>query len=396
MTLAALIDLGADMEYILSELRKLPIDPFIMDVKQIEKKGISSKSLVLHFTEEEHKHFHHHTTPTPSHSADNHTHHHRHASAILKMIRESDLSDRVKERSLSVFDVIAKAEGKIHGMDPAAVHFHEVGAMDSIIDVIGVALALESLDVDKIVASPVPTGHGKVMMAHGLYPIPAPATAEILTGVPLADFSVEGELTTPTGAGFIKALVSEYGSMPAMQIEKIGYGAGKKDFDHPNVLRVMLFETKENYSTETITVVECQLDDMPGEAFGYLMEEALDKGALDLYYTPITMKKSRPGILITVLCKPESAFIMEDLLLRETTTFGVRKSKWERHILLRRFQKVETPYGTLTVKIGFKNGEIYKISPEYEEIKKVARKHFVPFMEVYRLVENIATEQITK
>ncbi|MFG6114814.1 nickel pincer cofactor biosynthesis protein LarC [Halobacillus sp. MO56] len=400
MTLSALIDLGADMDYIASQLKKLPIDPFTMDVKQADKQGISSKQLVLQFDEVAHEHVHTAASSAHSHSHDHHsTHHHdhphRHASTIFRMIEESDLPERVKQRSLSVFEVIARAEGKIHGMDPSEVHFHEVGAMDSIIDVIGVSLALESLEVDKIIASPVPTGYGKLMMAHGLYPIPAPATAEILKGVPLADFQVEGELTTPTGAGFIKALVSDFGPLPAMRIENIGYGAGKKDFNHPNVLRAVLFEAEERAKVESITVLECHIDDMAGEAMGYLMEKALAKGALDLYYTPITMKKSRPGILITLLSKPDDAYIFEDLLLRETSTFGIRKSKWERNILDRRFQEIDTPYGTVSVKIGYKHGDIYKITPEYEDIKEVSIKHHVPFNKVYKLVEQIAAEQIT-
>ncbi|MED1472090.1 LarC family nickel insertion protein [Bacillus salipaludis] len=308
MTLSALIDLGADITYIREKLENLPIDPFSLNVKQVDKKGISAKMLDLHFKEEalvheahshgehhhtheghshshgehhhaheghshshgEHHHAHeghshshddvhhaheghshshddvHHAHEGHSHSHDEHHHHtHRKASTISTMINESELPSRVKKRSSAVFQVIAEAEGKIHGMDPNDVHFHEVGAMDSIIDVIGVCLALENLGIDKLIASPVPTGYGKVMMAHGLYPIPAPATAEILRGVPLADFHVKGELTTPTGAGFLKALADEYGYMPAMSIERIGYGAGKKNFNHPNVLRVLLFQTKD-------------------------------------------------------------------------------------------------------------------------------------------------------
>ncbi|MDM5200834.1 LarC family nickel insertion protein [Fictibacillus enclensis] len=265
MTLAALFDLGADLSYVTEQLKQLPIDSFHMATKKVDKRGISANLLDLQFKEAElvgaahvheaghsHSHDHHHHNDhdhehSHSHEHDHHHHHdhvHRKASTILEMIETSELPVRVKERSRRVFEVIAEAEGKIHGMDPKEVHFHEVGAMDSIIDVIGVCLALEDLQVDRIVASPVPTGYGKVRMAHGLYPIPAPATAEILKGVPLEAFHVKGELTTPTGAGFLKALADDYGYMPPLVIRKIGYGAGQKDFEHPNVLRAILFEEK--------------------------------------------------------------------------------------------------------------------------------------------------------
>ena len=404
MTLSALIDLGADINYIREQLKGLPIDSFLLDVKQVDKKGISAKLLDLQFiesTSEEHDHQHtyahnhDHSHNPEDHAHDGHHHHsHRKASTILDMIKNSKLPVRVKERSMAVFQVIAEAEGKVHGMDPKDVHFHEVGAMDSIIDVIGVCLALESLNVGKIIASPVPTGYGKVMIAHGLYPIPAPATAEILKGVPLADFHVQGELTTPTGAGFVKALSDEYGYMPALVIENIGYGAGKKNFEHPNVLRVVLFNEEKAIQREKIIVLECQLDDFTGEALGYTMEKVLAEGALDVYFTPVTMKKSRPGTLITVLTKPEKSLALEKLLLRETSTFGVRSSEWSRRILEREFRTVETPYGKVTVKVGKLEGEIMKISPEYEDMKRVASQYEVPLIDVYLSVQQAAREQM--
>lgn len=397
MTLSALIDLGADIDYIREHLHALPIDPFELNVIQVEKRGISSKQLDLHFANEveththDHSHSYEHThshSHEHTHDHDDHHHHHEHrkAATILTMIRESALPMRVKQRSLAVFEVIALAEGKIHGMDPQEVHFHEVGAMDSIIDIIGVCLALESLNIDKIISSPVPTGYGKIMIAHGLYPIPAPATAEILTGVPLLDFEVEGELTTPTGAGFVKALASEYGRMPALAMANIGYGAGKKNFAHPNVLRAVLFNEDEDTKHEDISVLECQLDDTTGEALGYVMEKLLAAGALDVYFTAVTMKKSRPGTLITVLTLPENVFVLEDILLRETTTFGVRKSQWTRRILAREFIKVVTEFGEVTVKVGKVGDEIIKMSPEYEDVKQVAIKNDVTLLAVYNAV----------
>lgn len=419
MTLSALIDLGADISYISGHLKKMPIDPFILNVKQVDKRGISAKLLDLQFDvadqsdhghsqshehshaiEEVHSHSHSHDHDH-SHSHDHehahddghHSHSHRKASTILQMIENSELPQRVKARSLAVFQVIALAEGKIHGMDPEEVHFHEVGAMDSIIDVIGVCLALESLDISKIIASPVPTGYGKIMIAHGLYPIPAPATAEILKGVPLADFHVRGELTTPTGAAFLKALADEYGQLPAQTIENIGYGAGKKNFEHPNVLRAVLFNEETAQQREKISVLECHLDDFTGESLGYVMERLLNEGALDVYFTPVTMKKSRPGTLVTVLAKPENSFLLEDILLRETSTFGVRKSDWTRKILLRELEQVETVYGLITVKIGMLEGEVIKAYPEYEEVKKAAQDYKVPLVDVYTAAQQAAKDK---
>ena len=424
MTLSALIDLGADIDFITEHLRTLPIDSFSLNTKKVDKRGISAKLLDLQFDNEEneeaghnHSHDHDHTHThsdghehTHSHSHENihstsqghehahddghHSHSHRKASSILQMIEDSGLPERAKQRSLAVFQVIAQAEGKIHGMDPAEVHFHEVGAMDSIIDIIGVCLALETLDINRITASPVPTGYGKIMIAHGLYPVPAPATAEILIGVPLLDFHVQGELTTPTGAAFLKALADDFGHLPAGRIVNIGYGAGKKNFEHPNVLRAVLFNEEQPNKREEIAVLECQLDDSTGESLGYLMEKVLDEGALDVYFTPVSMKKSRPGTLITVLAKAENANMLEDLLLRETSTFGVRKSQWSRRILEREFHPIETEYGEIMMKTGRLEGEIIKISPEYEDVKKAAILHKVPLASVYSVANQAAKEQL--
>ncbi len=260
MMLSALVDLGADPAYIADELRKLPIDDFEMSFQSIDEKGMTCQQLLLDIEESDHHHDHdhkegqhhhhdheedhdHHHSHEEGHDHDHH-HAHRQAQDILKMIEDSELADRVKERSLALFEEVARAEGKIHGMPVEEVHFHEVGAMDSIIDMIGVCLALEDLGIDELTFAPVATGYGKIEIAHGLYPVPAPATLEILTGVPLADFSAEGELTTPTGAAFAKVLASDYQHHMVGQVEKVGYGAGTRHFDHPNVLRVVLTKKK--------------------------------------------------------------------------------------------------------------------------------------------------------
>jgi len=488
MTLAALIDLGADIDYIISELRKLPIDPFEMEVEPVIKRGISAKYLKLHIHDHhhghahahdhghehdhvhqhahdhahehghghqhahdhdhghghqhahdhdhghghqhahdhghEHRHGHQHAhghghghghqhahdhdhghghqhahghDHGPGHQhAHHHDHVHRKAADILNMIELSSLPQRVKERSTAIFQMIAIAEGRIHGMPPEEVHFHEVGAMDSIIDIIGVCIAMENLDIDTIIASPVPTGHGRMRMAHGLYPIPAPATLELLRGIPLSGLQAEGELTTPTGAGILKALASSFGPIPAAQVQRIGYGAGKKDFPHPNVVRALLLEETvpgksvvthgEKETVETIEVLEAQLDDFSGEQFGFLLDQLLNKGALDVYYTPVYMKKNRPGTLITVLAREPEAQACETVLLEETSTFGVRRSTWSRRALGRRWIEVNTSYGTIRVKQALRAGAVVHSSPEYEDAAKAAREHVVSLAAVYEEV----------
>jgi uncharacterized protein (TIGR00299 family) protein len=413
MLLAALVDAGADLEYIKRELMKLPIDDFDIWVDTVDKQGITAKKLQIRLPEPEHHQHHHdhghdhehqhhhghghdheHQHHHDDHSRDHvhaHAHHHEHrkAATILEMIRESDLPERVKARSFAIFNAIAEAEGKIHGIPPSEVHFHEVGAMDSIIDTIGICLALEDLGVDQLFASPVPTGYGKVRMAHGLYPIPAPATAELLNGIPLARSHSEGELTTPTGAGVLKALVSQFGPLENFTIEKIGYGAGTKDFAVPNVIRVLLGQAEAGATTrETIHVLEVQLDDCTAESLGYVMERLFEGGALDVYFTGVQMKKNRPGTLLTVLCLPEASNRLEEILLLETTTFGVRRSVWTRRILDREFAVTETPFGPVKLKIGKLNGKVVQATPEYEDVARLACENNVPFLEVYRAALN--------
>ncbi|OFW82051.1 MAG: TIGR00299 family protein, partial [Alicyclobacillus sp. RIFOXYA1_FULL_53_8] len=335
-----------------------------------------------------------------------HEHHeHRRARGILDMIVQSNLPERVKSRSQAVFYAIAQAEAKIHGMDVDSVHFHEVGAMDSIVDIIGVCLALESLDVDEVWASPVPTGRGRVSIAHGRYPIPAPATAELLRGIPLSDLDAEGELTTPTGAGFLAVLVRGFTPMLGFRIDEIGYGAGDKEFEHPNVLRALLVtrnaaESEARGSAtasasalasaprEEVVVLECEIDDMTGEVFGYVFNLLLAAGALDVYYTPVYMKKNRPGILVSVMVKAALADACEEILLIETTTLGVRKSVWTRRVLERRMEQVSTRFGTIRVKQGWLGPQMLHQKPEYDDVSQAAKEHGVPFQVVYQAALN--------
>lgn len=469
MTLAALIDLGADPEYIVTELRKLPVDPFRMEIVPVIKRGISAKYLKLHISdqhhhshdhshihdhddhnghshghghqhshghdhhghghshghdhhhhhghghsrshdhahshEHDHHHDHHHHHHHHGHDHDHHhDHHHRKASDIIAMIDNSSLPERVKARSKKIFQVIAEAEGRIHGMPPEDVHFHEVGAMDSIIDIIGVCIAMEDLGIDTIISSPVPTGYGSIRIAHGLYPVPAPATLEILKGIPLSGLQAEGELTTPTGAGILKALAASFGPIPSGRVTAIGYGAGKKDFEHPNVIRALLLEDLHHgrrngqaaghgesvhgpfETVEIIEVLEAQLDDFSGEQFGFLLDRLMSSGALDVYYTPVYMKKNRPATLVTVLARPAEAHVCESVLLEETSTLGVRRSVWSRRALGRKWIEVDTVYGKIRVKQALRAGSVVHSSPEYEDAVRAAREHQVPLMKVYEEV----------
>ncbi|RKQ96924.1 hypothetical protein C7446_2785 [Kushneria sinocarnis] len=384
MLLAALIDLGADIGSIQCDLQRLPLDDFELACERVDRCGISARLLHIQPGNHGHEHAHHH--------AHAHDHPHRRAGDILAMLATADLPSRVRQRAQALFTAIAEAEGRIHGIDPAEVHLHEVGAMDSIIDILGVCLALEQLDIDILTASPVPVGHGVVSMAHGRFPIPAPATLELLRHVPLSAFDAPGELTTPTGAAFLQVLVGQFGTLPAATPLRIGYGAGRRDFDHPNVLRAVLFEQQPVEqqpaapARESITVLECQLDDATGEQLGHALSLLLEAGALDVFHTPVTMKKSRPGTLVTVLARPSDVAGLEGLLLRHTPTFGVRRHECARLALERHTETVTTPLGEARIKIGLLDGHELHVAPEFDDIHRLACQHSRSFEEVRRLI----------
>ncbi|MBS4206515.1 nickel pincer cofactor biosynthesis protein LarC [Bacillus sp. FJAT-50079] len=351
-----------------------------------------------HTHDHEHHHVHDHDhehTHDHEHSHE-HGHHHDHGcyADIVKLIDDSELNLRVKERSKQIFAPIARAEAKIHNMTIDDVHFHEVGAVDSIVDIVATAIALEELEIEKVITSHVPLGSGKIRIDHGIYPVPAPATLEMMRNVPIAASDLTFEMTTPTGAGIVVSQTDSFGTMPSMTVESVGYGAGTKDIPgRPNVLRVMVGELLQgDEPSETITVIECQLDDMTGEAFGHVMDQLLDAGALDVYYTPIFMKKNRPGTLITVLAPNEREAKLMDVLFKETTTLGVRKNTWSRSILQRNIVTVETKFGPIRLKQAIKKGEVLREVPEYEDVKKAAELYGVPFQEVYKVALQIRSE----
>ena len=355
MFLAALIDLGVDPKMILRELKKLPVDKIDVEIKKAVRHSITGTTFKVRLAE---------------------AHHHRTFRDIKKIIGESSLSPKVKSLSTAIFKVIAEAEGKIHGIKADEVHFHEIGAMDSIIDIVGAAIAVDSLKVKKVVSSPIALGTGWARTMHGTIPIPAPATLEILKGVPIAASTAPFELTTPTGAAIVKTLASSFGPMPPMTIEAAGYGAGKKDFkESANLLRAVIGTAGEAAEgAQWLILLETNIDDMSPQVAGYLMERLLSEGALDAFYTPVQMKKGRPGVLLTVLTGSEKKDRLLEIIFTESTTIGVRETGVLRHCLERKEAKVRTPYGIVRVKLALREGRVVNVQPEYEDCRTAAKK----------------------
>lgn len=365
MFLASLIDLGVDYKKILKELKKLSVDKIDVEIRKEVRHSISGTSFRVKIHE---------------------AHHHRTFKDIKAIINKSPLKPSVKDLSEKIFRIIAEAEGKIHGIPADKVHFHEVGAMDSIIDIVGAAVAIDLLKVDKVTASPVPLGSGRADTMHGMIPIPAPATVEILRGVPVAESGIPFELTTPTGAAILKAIASSFGPMPAMTIEAAGYGAGKKDFrESANLLRSIVGSVDEDRAAEggeRLLALETNIDDMNPQIAGYLLEKLLSAGALDAFYTPVHMKKSRPGVLLTVLTDEGKKQGLLDMIFDESTSIGVRAYPVERFCLERKIVKVKTEYGTIRVKVSLRKGKAVNAQPEYEDIKAAAEKKKIPLKRV--------------
>jgi pyridinium-3,5-bisthiocarboxylic acid mononucleotide nickel chelatase len=323
-----------------------------------------------------HEHTHEHTH--------GHDHVHRHLKDIVKIINAGDLPDAVKSAAIATFERIAVAEAKVHGTTPDKIHFHEVGAVDSIVDIVGVHLALDQLKPDRIESSPVHLGKGTVKCAHGVMPVPAPATALLLEGVPSYAADVDGELTTPTGAALIAQLAQAFGPMPPMRVLATGNGAGNKDLpDRPNIVRVFLGEAIEARPTATINVIEANIDDMSPELLAPVIGTLLDAGARDAFFTPVFGKKGRPGHLLTVLAKDEERDALARLILEQTTTFGLRMRREERIELEREWREVDTPWGRVRIKLGGSNGAATVQSPEFEDCRRVAETAHIPVRRVY-------------
>ena len=412
MFIAALLDLGVDAAKLERELKKLKLDGYHLHISRQQKSSIAGVKFDVHLAHE-HGHDHSHHASRITH----HAHHHeeqRNFLEIKKLIVRSKLSAWVKQKSIAVFQRIAEAEGKIHGLPPDEVHFHEVGAVDSIVDIVGAAIALEQLGKPRVFASPVVEGTGWIDCAHGKFPVPAPATLAILGArkIPVSQCDEPHELVTPTGAALLAEFVESFGAMANLVAEKIGFGLGtRENKTRPNVLRAVLgtgdkcrvtSDTKRataefptlatrhpsplDWETDRVAVLETNLDDCPGEILGAFVETALAAGALDVFHTPIQMKKNRPGVLLTILCADVDADQFSELLLRETTAFGVRKTIAERRKLRREFAEVKTAFGNVTVKIGRLGGKVVQAAPEFEAAKKLANKAGVPVKQVFEAV----------
>ncbi|MDD3322905.1 MAG: nickel pincer cofactor biosynthesis protein LarC [Paludibacter sp.] len=405
MTIGALLDLGIDQKLFEAELSKINLDEYTVEIKKGLKKGVSGTDFTVylhsdgHTHEEEdqhnqeHEHVHHHEEHEHNHEhSHEHTHEHQHAekphdhahsrnlSDIYTIIDNSELSEYVKTASKKIFLIVAEAEAKIHAKTIDDVHFHEVGAVDSIVDIIGAAICVEMLKIDEIQCSEINLGSGFVHCEHGIFPVPAPATLEILTGVPVYSKNAKKELTTPTGAAILKALCNEFGSSPEFIVEKIGYGLGKRDMETPNVLRVIVGKKK---GPNTLTMLETNIDNMNPEIYSYLFPKLLKNGALDVFTTAIVMKKNRPANMLSVLCKEENAEQIETILFTETTTLGIRKYSVERNELERSFEKISTAHGEINLKIASKNGSVIKFSPEYEDCSRIALETGTPLIQIY-------------
>ena len=370
MILGALVSAGLSPDQLRSDVESLSVGGFDLEIRPISKQGFAATKVDVTVTEHQpHRHLHH----------------------ITEIIDASRLPEPVRVRSKAVFARLAEAEAKVHGTTIEKVHFHEVGAVDAIVDVVGAVAGLHRLGLDRVVCSPIPTGSGTVKCDHGIMPIPAPATAELLTGVPLAACDEPGELTTPTGAAILTTLADEFGLLPAMRIECTGFGAGSRDGrGRPNVLRLIIGESESaTDERDEVVVLEANLDDATGEQLGHAFDRLFASGALDVMTTPVTMKKNRPGVVVTVIVAPPDAAACEDVLFRETGTFGVRRHLCARTKLSRSLQTVETRYGSVRVKVGARDGAVLQVSPEYEDCARRAVEHRVGLRDVMFEAERV-------
>lgn len=371
MILGALIDAGLDVDELRQGLQGLGLSEYDLQVSQVHKGAIGATSVTVAVR-----------GPVPE----------RKLANIEQVIEESDLPAAVKEQSLSIFRRLIDVESEIHGADPAKVHLHEVGGTDAIVDVVGSLLGLKLLGVGKVYASRLPLGHGFVRCAHGLLPVPAPATLALLRGLPVVQYDVEGELVTPTGAAILTSLAEEYGPLPRMTVEKIGYGAGKRDFPFPNLLRVLVGSLSPAVAlpTEDVVLLETNLDDMNPELYDHVMDSLFDAGALDVFLQPFQGKKNRPGVLLCVLCHPHQVDQISSIVFAETTTLGIRQTTMERRCLDRDMVMVDTVHGQVRVKVARLDGDVVNLSPEYEDCRRLARETGKPLKEVYAAAQAAA------
>ncbi len=366
MTLGALIDAGADLDAMNRAIGSLGLPGCRLVAREVKKHALRATQVTVEYTPE---------------------HKHRHLHHILSLLDTAELNGRQRQTARQIFTRLAEAEAKVHGCAVEKVHFHEVGAADSIADVVGTAVGLDLLGVDRVTASPVATGHGRVRIAHGEVSIPAPATAELLCGIPVVESHIEAELTTPTGAAILATLAERFGPMPSMTIRRIGCGAGQTDLpEQANVLRLVLGEVV-NADEDEVCMIETNLDDTSGEMIGYAGSRLWQAGALDVFTTAIQMKKNRPGVTLSVLCRTADAPAIEALLFRETSTLGVRRWPVARQLLSRQAHRVSTPWGEVEGKVGFPPDGPPRFSPEFESCRRMATEHDLSLPEVYNAAQ---------
>jgi uncharacterized protein (TIGR00299 family) protein len=382
MLLGALVDLGLPLDVLRAELAKLPLGGYRLEARPVDRSGLRATKVDVVIDGHEHGHEDVHHRHAHHHHGHEERHQHRGLKEILDLVGRSSLEAPVKDRAAALFRRLAEAEAAVHGTSPEAVHFHEVGAIDSIVDIVGAVVGLRWLGAATVVASPLNVGTGAVTMSHGTFPVPPPATARLLLGIPVYGEG-EGELLTPTGALLVTAYARAYGPLPAVRLEGVGHGAGSRDTPgRPNVLRVIVGEEAAGAS-ERVLVLETEIDDMPPQLYGPLFDRLLGAGALDVYYTAIQMKKGRPGVLVTALCDPSRREAIEEVLFTETTTLGVRGQEWDRTVLERDHVTVETPHGPVAVKVGRRGGRVYNAQPEFEDCRRVAEARGVAVKEVW-------------
>jgi len=359
MILGAMLDAGLPLDELRGYLEKLPVSGFALHAEKLTKQGFAATRC--------------HVDLDPEHSQP-----HRHLSHIRELIEASDLPASVQARAVSIFVRLAEAEAAVHGTTPDRVHFHEVGAVDAVVDVVGASLGIELLGIDRVVCSPVPTGCGTVKCDHGIMPVPAPATAQLLRGVPLAAADEPAELTTPTGAAILTTLSESFGPLPQMTLDRIGVGAGTREgVTRPNVMRLLIGQQADRPDQDQVVVLEANLDDQDPRQIAYAFDQLLEAGALDVYATPIVMKKNRPATKLSVIAPADRVDPVERVLFAETTTFGIRRWVCHRTKLQRSHRQVQTPYGAIRIKLGYSGEQLTTATAEYEDCRAAARQHGV-------------------
>jgi uncharacterized protein (TIGR00299 family) protein len=372
MCLGALVDAGVPLKEIEKGLKGLPVKGYRLETREVKRAGIAATKVDVVIRQ---------SAISGQQSA-------KRWKDIKKTIKDSSLPERIKQRGLRTFKRLFEAEGRVHGNEYTRTHLHELGAVDCIVDIFGTLIGLDILGIERVYSSALNLGKGSVMTEHGTLPVPAPATAEILKGVPVYSSDVPFELTTPTGAALVRELAQNYGHIPMMKVEHTGYGAGQKDIPGlPNTLRIFLGEdilVKNTESDPRVSIIETNIDDMNPQCYEYVMERLFSSGALDVYLTQVIMKKGRPGVLLTVLCGEDRKEDIIDILFKETTTIGVRFYEVARRVLKREIRRVKTESGTMRVKVSKRLDGTPKFSPEYEDCKRIAEQHKIPLIEVMK------------